>query len=50
MAAKPDPLPPLFKAGSATRAFYASNDGKLTVTYQGWDAVLGGTIPSPKPR
>ena len=47
MAAKSYPLPPLFKADSATLAFYASKDGKLTVTYQGWDAskgVLGGTI------
>ena len=48
MAAKPEPLPPLFKADSATLAFYATKDGKLNVTYQGWESgkvVPGGTIP-----
>jgi hypothetical protein len=37
MVAKTPPIPPLFKADTATLAFSASKDGKVTVTYQGWD-------------
>jgi hypothetical protein len=36
---------PLFKADSATLSFYATKDGKITVSYQGWDqskVVLDG--------
>jgi len=29
---------PLFKADSATLSFYATKDGKISVSYQGWDA------------
>jgi len=38
MTQKSTPIPPLFKADSATLAFSASKDGKLSVNYQGWDA------------
>jgi hypothetical protein len=27
----------LFKADSATLSFYATKDGKVSVSYQGWD-------------
>jgi len=36
---------PLFKADSATLSFYATKDGKISVSYQGWDqskTVLAG--------
>jgi hypothetical protein len=36
---------PLFKADNATFSFYATKDGRITVTYQGWDqskVVLDG--------
>jgi hypothetical protein len=36
---------PLFKADSATLSFYATKDGKVSVSYQGWDqnkVVLDG--------
>ena len=36
--AKPEPLPALFTADSATVAYYAKKDGKLTVSYQGCEA------------
>jgi hypothetical protein len=35
----------LFKADNATLSFYATKDGRITVTYQGWDqskVVLDG--------
>ena len=38
-------IAPLFKADSATLSFYATKDGRITVTYQGWDqskVVLDG--------
>ena len=35
---KPEVKSPLFKADSATLSFYASKDGKISVSYQGWDA------------
>jgi hypothetical protein len=38
-------IAPLFKADSATLSFYATKDGKITVSYQGWDqskVVLDG--------
>ena len=28
---------PLFKADNATLSFYATKDGKISVSYQGWD-------------
>jgi hypothetical protein len=31
-------IPPLFKADSATLSFYASKDGKISVSFSGWDA------------
>src|SRR6516225_8512728 len=31
-------MAPLFKADSATLSFYAAKDGKISVSYQGWDA------------
>jgi hypothetical protein len=37
MAQNSAPIPPLFKAENATLAFSASKDGKLRVTYAGWD-------------
>jgi hypothetical protein len=30
---------PLFKADNATLSFYATRDGKISVSYQGWDAT-----------
>jgi hypothetical protein len=36
---------PLFKADNATLSFYATKDGKVSVSYKGWDAsktVLAG--------
>jgi hypothetical protein len=39
MPAKSPPIPPLFKADSATLTFYGSKDGKVSVSYQGWDAA-----------
>ena len=44
---KTPPIPPLFKADTATLAFSASKDGKLTVNYQNWDSskvVLEGQV------
>jgi hypothetical protein len=44
---KSTPIPPLFKADSATLAFSASKDGKVNVNYAGWDAgkvVLEGQV------
>ena len=41
----PVEIPPLFKADSATLSFYAAKDGKISVSYQGWDqskTVLAG--------
>jgi hypothetical protein len=38
MAAKTPPIPPLFKADSATLALSAGKDGKVNVNHQGWDA------------
>ena len=38
---------PLFKADNATLSFYATKDGKISVSYQGWDqskTVLAGQI------
>jgi hypothetical protein len=35
MTQKSTPIPPLFKADSATLAFSASKDGKIRVTYIG---------------
>ena len=29
---------PLFKADNATLSFYSAKDGKISVSYQGWDA------------
>jgi hypothetical protein len=29
---------PLFKCNSATLSFYASKDGKISVSFSGWDA------------
>jgi hypothetical protein len=29
--------PPLFKCDSATLSFYASKDGKISVSFSGWD-------------
>jgi hypothetical protein len=37
MASNSAPIPPLLKADAATLAFSASKDGKLRVTYAGWD-------------
>jgi hypothetical protein len=37
MATKSPPIPPLFKADKATLAFSATKDGKVSVTYHGWD-------------
>jgi hypothetical protein len=37
MSVKTPPIPPLFKADKATLAFSATKDGKVTVTYQGWE-------------
>ena len=34
-----DRQPQLFKADNATLSFYATKDGKITVSYQGWDAT-----------
>jgi hypothetical protein len=31
-------ISPLFKCDSATLSFYASKDGKITVSFSGWDA------------
>jgi hypothetical protein len=31
-------ISPLFKADSATLSFYASKDGKISVSFSGWDA------------
>jgi hypothetical protein len=31
-------ISPLFKCDSATFSFYASKDGKITVSFSGWDA------------
>ena len=28
---------PLFKADNATLSFYSAKDGKISVSYQGWD-------------
>jgi hypothetical protein len=47
MVARTPPIPPLFKADTATLAFSASKDGKLSVNYQGWDVgkvVLEGQV------
>ena len=36
---------PLFKADNATLSFYSTKDGKISVSYQGWDqskTVLAG--------
>jgi len=36
---------PLFKADNATLSFYSAKDGKISVSYQGWDqskTVLAG--------
>jgi hypothetical protein len=47
MASKSAPIPPLLKADVATLVFSASKDGKLRVTYAGWDdakTVLEGDI------
>jgi hypothetical protein len=44
---KPPSIAPLFKADSATLTFYASKDGKVSVSFQGWDdkkAVLDGEV------
>jgi hypothetical protein len=30
-------ISPLFKADSATRAFYGLKDGKITVNFSGWE-------------
>ena len=30
-------IAPLFKADNATLSFYATKDGKISVSYQGWD-------------
>jgi hypothetical protein len=30
-------IPPYFKAENATLSFYASKDGKISVSYQDWD-------------
>jgi hypothetical protein len=38
MTQKSTPIPPLFKADSATLAFSASKDGKLSLNYARWDA------------
>jgi hypothetical protein len=38
-------IAPLFKADNATLSFYATKDGKISVSYQGWDqskVVLDG--------
>jgi hypothetical protein len=38
-------IAPLFKADSATLSFYATKEGKISVSYQGWDqskTVLAG--------
>jgi hypothetical protein len=37
MTKKSTPIPPLFKADSATLAFSATKDGKVSVSYQGLD-------------
>jgi hypothetical protein len=31
-------ISPLFKCDSATLSFYASKDGKISVSFSGWDA------------
>ena len=44
-ATKAHETAPLFKADSATLSFYATKDGKISVSYQGWDqskTVLAG--------
>jgi hypothetical protein len=41
-------ISPLFKSDSATRPFYASKDGKITVNFSGWEqnrVVLEGAKP-----
>jgi hypothetical protein len=46
MPTKTTSIAPLFKADSATLTFYASKDGKVTVSFQ-WDAskvVLDGEV------
>src|SRR6516164_10026130 len=35
---QPSEIAPLFKADSVTPSFYATKDGKISVSYQGWDA------------
>jgi hypothetical protein len=37
MTPKTPPIPPLFKADLATLVFSATKDGKMSVSYQGWD-------------
>ena len=44
---QPTAIAPLFKADNATLSFYSANDGKISVSYQGWDAtktVLAATV------
>ena len=38
-------IPPLFKADSATLSFYATKDGKISISYSGWEG--GVTHPPP---
>jgi hypothetical protein len=39
MPSKTPPIPPLFKADAATLSFYGSKDGKVSVSYQGWNSA-----------
>jgi hypothetical protein len=44
---KTDQTSPLFKADVATLSFYATKDGKVSVSYPGWDdrkVVLPGQV------
>jgi hypothetical protein len=39
---QPTEMAPLFKADNATLSFYATKDGKISISYQGWDQGLRG--------
>ena len=38
---QPTEIAPLFKADNATLSFYVTKDGKISVSWQGWDQSAG---------